>query len=90
VAVFTRRALAAYLDESGVGIRKILGELEGVSEETLRRIDEISRPVESGAGPIPHDPQAVMVYDRLVLLALAEGQLRSQNRKQPAASRKKQ
>jgi hypothetical protein len=31
-----------------------------------------------------------MVYDRLVLLALAEGQLRSQNRKQPAASRKKQ
>ena len=48
----------------------MLGELEGVSEETLERIDHVSRP--SADGPVPRYPQDVMLYERLVLLALAE------------------
>jgi hypothetical protein len=60
----------AWLDGSSAQLRELLDELEGVSEETLRRIDYVSRP--SKDGPVPRFPQDVMLYDRLVMLAFAE------------------
>jgi hypothetical protein len=72
----------SWLDGSSTRIREVLGELEGVSEETLGRIDRVSRP--TGDGPVPRFPQDVMLYDRLVLLALAESAL---GRQQPGASK---
>ena len=66
----------SWLDGSSARLREVLGELEGVSEETLRRIDHISRP--TGDGPVPRFPQEVMLYERLVLLALAENALARQ------------
>jgi hypothetical protein len=77
------RIFGSWLDGSSTRLREVLGELEGVSEETLERIDHVSRP--SGDGPIPRYPQDVMLYERLVLLALVENALA----RQPTASRKK-
>ncbi len=68
----------SWLDGSSTRLREVLDELEGVSTETLERIDQVSRP--SGDGPIPRFPQDVMLYERLVLLALAENALASQER----------
>ena len=70
------RIFGSWLDESSIQLREVLGDLEGVSEETLERIDHVSRP--SGDGPIPRYPQDVMLYERLVLLALAENALARQ------------
>jgi hypothetical protein len=72
----SRQLFGAWLDGSSTRIREILGELEGVSEETLRRIDRVSRP--SGDGPVPRFPEDVMLYERLVLLALADNALARQ------------
>jgi hypothetical protein len=74
-------------DGSGLKIRKILGELEGVSEETLGNIDHISRP--SGDGPSPHDEQVTLAYSRLVMLALAESALAQQQKAAAKTTRKK-
>ncbi len=63
----------AWLDGSSTRLREVLGETDGVSQETLERIDHVSRP--TGDGPIPRDPESVMLYERLVLLALAEASL---------------
>ena len=65
-----KHLFGAWLDGSSAQLRELLGELEGVSEETLRRIDRVSRP--SMDGPVPRYPNDVMLYDRLVLLAFAE------------------
>jgi hypothetical protein len=59
-----------WLDGSSARLREILGELEGASPEILERIDRFSRP--SGDGPPPHNRDATILYERLVLLALAE------------------
>ena len=81
------RIFGSWLDDSSIRLREELGELEGVSEETLERIDHVSQP--SGDGPVPRYPQDVMLYERLVLLALAEAQRSSQRAAQPTTSRKK-
>ncbi len=65
-----------WLDGSSTQLREVLGDLEGVSEETLERIAYVSRP--SGHGPIARIPQDVMLFERLVLLALAENALARQ------------
>ena len=65
-----KHLFGAWLDSSSAKLRELLGELEGVSEETLRRIDRVSRP--SMDGPVPRYPNDVMLYDRLVMLAFAE------------------
>jgi hypothetical protein len=57
-------------DATQTRLREILTDLEGVSEETLEQIEHISRP--TGDGPAPHDEGVVVLYERLVLLALAE------------------
>jgi hypothetical protein len=72
----SRHLFGSWLDGSSTHLREVLGELEGVSEETLERIDYVSRP--SGNGPIARIPQDVMLYERLVLLALAENALARQ------------
>ena len=64
----------------------MLGELEGVSSETLERIDYVSRP--SGDGPIARFPQDVMLYERLVLLVLAEHALARQQTSSATKARK--
>jgi hypothetical protein len=69
----SQRIYTEWLDSSSAQLREVLGELEGVSEETLERIDQVSRP--SGDGPVPHYERDVMLYERLVLLALAEAEL---------------
>jgi len=66
----------AIFDEASRGLRGALGELEGVSEETLQRIDFISHPRTDC--PPPHDDERHEVYNRLVLLALAENALARQ------------
>ena len=71
-----KHLLGAWLDSSSARIREILGDLEGVSEQTLERIDRVSRP--SGDGPIPRLPENVTLYERLVMLALAENALARQ------------
>jgi hypothetical protein len=68
--VISRHLFGAWLDGSSARLRELLGELEGVSEETLQRIDHVSRP--SGDGPVPRYPEDVMLYERLVMLAFAE------------------
>jgi hypothetical protein len=65
-----KHLFGAWLDSSSARLRELLGELEGVSEETLRRIDRVSRP--SMDGPVPRYPDDVQLYERLVLLAFAE------------------
>jgi hypothetical protein len=75
-----------WLDGSSTQLREVLGDLEGVSEETLERIDHVSRP--SGDGPIPRFPEDVMLYERLVLLALAENALATQQTSSASKARK--
>jgi hypothetical protein len=75
----SRTVFTEYLDGSSARLREVLGQLEGVSPETLERIDRVSRP--SGDGPIPHDPNYVMAYNRLVLLALAEATAEAQKKR---------
>jgi hypothetical protein len=75
-----------WLDGSSAQLRKVLGELEGVSEETLERIDHVSRP--SGDGPVPRYERDVVLYERLVLLALAENALARQQTSNATAARK--
>ena len=70
------RIFGSWLDDSSIQLREVLGELEGVSEETLERIDRVSRP--SGDGPVPRYERDVMLYERLVLLALAENAMARQ------------
>jgi hypothetical protein len=68
--------LAEWFDSASLRLREVLGELEGVSPETLERIDHISRATKDG--PAPHDPAATLVYERLVLLALSQSALARQ------------
>jgi hypothetical protein len=68
--------LAEWIGDASTKLRETLDELEGVSQETLERIDQVSRP--TGGGPTPGDPVATIVYQRLVLLALAENALARQ------------
>jgi hypothetical protein len=82
----SRHLFGSWLDGSSTRLREVLGELEGVFEETLERIDRVSRP--SGDGPIAHNPQDVMLYDRLVLLALAENALARQQASNATPTRK--
>lgn len=72
----SRHLFGSWLDGSSTRLREVLGELKGVSAETLERIDRVSRP--SGDGPIAHNPQDVMLYERLVLLAIAKNALARQ------------
>ena len=71
-----REIFGAWLDGSSKQLRELLDELEGVSEETLERIDFVSRPTKDG--PIPRFPDEVQLYERLVLLALTEASLHGQ------------
>jgi hypothetical protein len=80
------RIFGSWLDDSSIRLREVLGELEGVSEETLERIDHVSRP--SGDGPIPRYPQDVMLYERLVLLALTENAQATQQTSNATPARK--
>ena len=80
------RIFGSWLDDSSTQLRDVLGELEGVSQETLERIDHVSRP--SGDGPVPRHPQDVMRYERLVLLALAENALARQQSRNATTARK--
>ena len=82
----SRHLFGSWLDGSSARLREVLGELEGVSEETLERIDRVSRP--TGDGPIPRFPQDVMLYERLVLLALGESTLAKQQASSARQSRK--
>jgi hypothetical protein len=82
----SRHLFGSWLDGSSARLREVLGELEGVSEETLERIDHVSRP--SGDGPIARFPQDVMLYERLVLLALAENALAKQQTSSAPKARK--
>jgi hypothetical protein len=67
---------AAAFDEASTSLRGVLGELEGVSPETLERIDFISHPRTDC--PPPQDDERNLIYNRLVLLALAENALARQ------------
>jgi hypothetical protein len=80
----SKHLFGSWLDGSSARIREVLGELEGVSSETLERIDHVSRP--SKDGPIPRYLDDVQLYERLVLLALAENALARQEQ-HTAASR---
>jgi hypothetical protein len=80
----SKHLFGSWLDGSSTRIREVLGELEGVSEETLERIDHVSRP--SGDGPVPRYPNDVQLYERLVLLALAENALARQEQSTAARS----
>jgi hypothetical protein len=75
-----------WIDGTSAQLREVLGELEGVSEETLARIDHLSRPTKDG--PIPRDPKRVMLYDRLVLLALSEAVATLQSQKKQSKKTK--
>ena len=72
-------------DATQTRLREILMDLEGVSDETLEQIEHISRP--SGDGPAPQDDGKVVLYERLVMLALAEATLAGQQAK-PAKVKK--
>jgi hypothetical protein len=65
-----------WLDGYSTRLREVLGDLVGVSEEFLERIDRVSRL--RGDGPIFRYLKGVMLYERLVLLALAESTLARQ------------
>ena len=67
---FTNTFHGQQYDAAQTRLREILTDLEGVTEETIEQIERISRP--SGDGPAPHDDGVVVLYERLVLLALAE------------------
>ena len=66
----TNSSLASLFDETSGKLRDILGSLEGVSGETLEGLDLISYPRQDT--PPPHNEEATVVYNRLLLLALAE------------------
>ena len=66
-------------DATQTRLREILMDLEGVSDETLGQIEHISRP--SGDGPAPQDDGKLVLYERLVMLALAEATLAGQQAK---------
>jgi hypothetical protein len=70
VVRFTNTFHGQQYDAAQTRLREILTDLEGVTEETIEQIERISRP--SGDGPAPHDDGVVVLYERLVLLALAE------------------
>jgi hypothetical protein len=70
VVRFTNSFHGQQYDAAQTRLREILTDLEGVSDETLEQIEKISRP--SGDGPAPHDDSIVVLYERLVLQALAE------------------
>ena len=67
---FTNTLHGQKYDAAQTRLREVLTDLEGVSDETLEQIERISHP--SGDGPAPHDDRIVTLYERLVLLALAE------------------
>ena len=71
-------------DAAQTRLREILMDLEGVSDETIQQIERISRP--NGDGPAPHDDGIVVLYERLVLLALAENALARQQAGRTMAS----
>jgi hypothetical protein len=73
---FTNTLHGQKYDAVQTRLREILTDLEGVSPETIEQIERISRP--SGDGPPPHDDGIVTLYERLVLLALAENALARQ------------
>jgi hypothetical protein len=73
---FTNTLHGQKYDATQTRLREILTDLEGVSDETIEQIERISRP--SGDGPPPHDEGIVVLYERLVLLALAENALERQ------------
>jgi hypothetical protein len=73
---FTNSLHGQKYDAAQTRLREVLTDLEGVSEETLEQIERLSRP--SGDGPAPHDDGIVTLYERLVLLALAENALERQ------------
>ena len=73
---FTNTQHGKKYDATQTRLREVLTDLEGVSPETLEQIERISRP--SGDGPAPHDEGIVVLYERLVLLALAENALARQ------------
>jgi hypothetical protein len=66
----------ALFDGASASLRGVLGELEGVSPETLAQLDFISQPRTDC--PPPQDDERHAVYNRLVLLALAENALEKQ------------
>ena len=74
-------------DAAQTRLREILTDLDGVSDETLEQIERISRP--SGDGPAPHDEGVVVLYERLVLLALAENALATQQQTSSAPKARK-
>ena len=65
-------------DAAQTRLREVLTDLEGVSDETLEQIERLSRP--SGDGRAPHDEGVVTLYERLVMLALAENAWRGSRR----------
>jgi hypothetical protein len=73
---FTSSLHGRKYDATQTRLREILTDLEGVSDETIEQLEHISRP--SGDGPAPHDDGVVVLYERLVLLALAENALARQ------------
>jgi len=73
---FTSSLHGQKYDATQTRIREILTDLEGVSDETIEQLEHISRP--SGDGPAPHDDGIAVLYERLVLLALAENALAKQ------------
>lgn len=66
----------ALFDETSGKLRETLGVLAGVEPETLRRLDHLSYPRTDT--PPPHNEEATLVYQRLVLLALSEAALARQ------------
>lgn len=78
MAQISSSGLASTFDDASVRLRQVLGKLEEaklVSPETLERIDFVSYPRTDC--PPPHDVERHAVYNRLVLLALAEASLAS-------------
>ena len=73
---FTKTLHGQKYDAAQTRLREVLTDLEGISTKTLEQIERLSRP--SGDGPAPHDEGVVTLYERLVLLALAENALERQ------------
>ena len=72
----THQGYATTFDGASGRLREILEDLGGISEETLEAIDWISQP--RSDCPPPQDAQRHAVFNRLVLLALAEAELHRQ------------
>ena len=84
---FTNSFHGQKYDAAQTRLHEILVDLEGVSDETIEQIERISRP--SGDGPAPHDDGVVVLYEWLVLLALAENALARQQQKSSAPKARK-